>query len=436
MFLPRPSIMTLGKSNSVVETNPMMTRSCFLVGSGVCLVLVIGFGAWRLGRFTAHSNRVPLTFRVQGSSMVPTLVGDFRTAECFVCRLVWLIEPPQSPPTSNGHRCAHCGSPMTTEIVWPSTRMRHSAGGESSGGEGKSFSLVTVETMDELNDAGQVLSHGDLVAVRWEGQLHVKRIVAVPGDRVSLRESRLLVNGVRVEDRLAHDDDRRSAPWMLVDDDSRRAESRWASQGEAGDDQEGWMRDERGHWSVSTKGSNTWLVYGSRSTYRGNLPAPIRDDYPFNVSVERKLFDVDRLRLRGRAATESRCEVAFWSADGNALARCTWSAGEDFRVSFYDGVLTDGLPVSPNQPLAIRAVSGSAGLADLVIERLVEYRLRPNDDRGNYPYHLGPDEWFLLGDNVPVSTDSRQWGKLPGNSLIGRVIRRDPPHRPLVFAMP
>ena len=36
------------------------------------------------------------------------------------------------------------------------------------------------------------------------------------------------------------------------------------------------------------------------------------------------------------------------------------------------------------------------------------------------PVHLESDQYFLLGDNGPVSLDCRIWGAVPGRSIVGR----------------
>jgi signal peptidase I len=43
---------------------------------------------------------------------------------------------------------------------------------------------------------------------------------------------------------------------------------------------------------------------------------------------------------------------------------------------------------------------------------------------GNYRVTLAENEYFVLGDNRPVSSDSRRWGPLPRENIIGRVIFR------------
>lgn len=35
---------------------------------------------------------------------------------------------------------------------------------------------------------------------------------------------------------------------------------------------------------------------------------------------------------------------------------------------------------------------------------------------------LGPEEWLVLGDNREASTDSREFGALPGSAIRGKVV--------------
>lgn len=42
----------------------------------------------------------------------------------------------------------------------------------------------------------------------------------------------------------------------------------------------------------------------------------------------------------------------------------------------------------------------------------------------NVSTKLGSDEYFVMGDNRPASSDSRYWGSLPKNHIVGRALVR------------
>jgi len=56
---------------------------------------------------------------------------------------------------------------------------------------------------------------------------------------------------------------------------------------------------------------------------------------------------------------------------------------------------------------------------------------------GNTDQQLGPDEYFVLGDNRQASFDSRRWGAVPRSDIVGRAwLRAWPPQTIHVFGVP
>lgn len=96
--------------------------------------------------------------------------------------------------------------------------------------------------------------------------------------------------------------------------------------------------------------------------------------------------------------------------------------------------LVGDLPFAPPDPLlladgptslGLRSHAGLGGVGPLEIRRVRLGRDVLYDPSGTFGgstgFHLGPDEYFLLGDNPPSSRDSRQYGAVAGDRILGVV---------------
>ncbi|MCG8648718.1 MAG: S26 family signal peptidase [Pirellulales bacterium] len=366
----------------------------------VILTLVGGrwlFSSHRQGRRTSE---LPARWRVSGASMVPTLYGPSRQANCPTCQRSWKLEMASLNTIADRRLCAHCGSiltlseePLPGELVW----------------------------LDPSRQSEPIF-RGELVAIHRESEgPFLKRVVGLPGDTVDVAGDgfHLMINGRRAEDVLWQDDRDRSLPRFLVDQDRARPTSRWLAE-----EGSGWRRDEQRQWNLQQPFASQWLIYRHQSVYDQNRASAVLDDYQYNVSATRKLHPVDRFFLSGhcRCPRPAIIEVAFWSAQTTMLARVRIDQPSKFQTSYFEAHPTASLPVSSLRPVALRVLTdGAVTLSSLTIERLIEYRLRRHDDREIYPVKVGPNRLFVLGDNVPVSVDSRNDGLLTTDRLLGRV---------------
>jgi signal peptidase I len=87
----------------------------------------------------------------------------------------------------------------------------------------------------------------------------------------------------------------------------------------------------------------------------------------------------------------------------------------------------------PRYPMRFGAHRLHAVVSDLVVYRDVYYTATRGRHGVLRPYRLGPDELFVLGDNSPVSHDSRRWpdGAVPRSLLIGKPFLVHLPSKPV-----
>lgn len=101
-----------------------------------------------------------------------------------------------------------------------------------------------------------------------------------------------------------------------------------------------------------------------------------------------------------------------------------------FMVAGQHSVATTVTPDS--SPVRIGVVGGTVRVDSLRLFRDVHYTAEAGQHATRDPLQLGTDEFFMLGDNSPVSLDSRSWPSpvVPRRLLIGKPLVVHLPSRP------
>jgi len=335
--------------------------------------------------------------RVTGASMSPTIFGEHARLDCVHCKITWRANwQPELRPRGS-IVCWNCGGEVDRESI-------RSIAGQSV--------LIDLEAY-----AKTLPEMGDVVAIRDDHGTRLKRIVATPGQRISTRGDLLYRDDVLMQT---------PAPWMIVHDDSYRR------------DNNSWWEPSTTCWTQTDAGfdgkrdasdSTNSLRYAHVLPYQHGASDCVRDDYPCNLSESRQLRAIATLRLEADVEVHRPAEllVAFWSTSGpreHAVHLRKGSARLD--VDSTVGELADGdtswEAIDEKHPIAIVLHSGEVSLRNLIVRRPLLYW---NDGQADSsPTELAGDEFYVVGDNVPLSIDSRQQGPIKRSSIVGRQIEK------------
>lgn len=337
---------------------------------------------------------------VSGGSMAPHLVGNHLVAACNGCSMRWGIDPAATEPDP----CPQCGG---NEV------------GIVDRGKADRVLVRRLGSPADIRRWDTIVLHSPEDAT----QLLVKRVLGLPSEQVSFAEGDLWIDGERIIKSLP---EQRRAGVLLASSDSS--------------------------WKIAVARRGN-LYVGRERFFR----KPITDDLPYNAHVSRKIRAAnDRLirlcvRRAGSGAVEIfpgrpadlRIRLGWGYQGGWHLQACrgdrlmrsiTGIDSEDIAitVSTFDRQLLVSLNTTVfvatqlashanSPPAPPRLIDRSASrIEDLQLYRDVYYEPPPDRDT----WRLGPDEYFVVGDNQAISRDSRNWSAsagVPGRLIVGVV---------------
>ena len=405
--------------------------------------------AWGLGAIFLHTWLVAGLFRsviVASGSMAPALRGPHRLWACTGCGREFACGLESLPSEGRSAVCPYC-----------------QRANDAGAGVDRRGSRVLVDRSAYVWRAPR---RWEAVVLQYPGQQRdwcVKRIVGLPGERVEIRDGDVWIDGQVARKTVA--ETRQTA--VLV-------HQARASQGAGWHDSVGGWKttnDRFVHRAVAMADGQPeapihWLEYHhparSAATAAGD-EGPLLDESPYDQAESRLLNPVSDVLLACRVTCgdrgalllrgENRGErfLVRLDLDSNEITlkrngkvvasnrtveiprgpfRLDWMLADRQVQLALDGQVvieyaygSAGVPPDGLPSLAIGAQGSEVSLSRLEVWRDVDYTPGPARDRRKFV--LGPDEYFLLGDNSPHSRDSRSWGRfgVSAGRLIGRVLR-------------
>jgi signal peptidase I len=453
--------MSAPNSMHECRVNPAGASRAGAVRQVVELIVSLCLCVLLVRTFSAEAYVVPT------GSMAPTLLGLHHELACGNCRFVYMVGTDDDGRTGTGV-CPNCGQRAGDNTV-----------AVASGGD----RVLVQKFLYEIRRPRR----WEVAVFHFPGepsQAYVKRVVGLPGESITIKRGDVFADGrilrkslaeLRAMRLLVHDsrfrpDDAERFPRWLFQSGTR---SRWL--------ESGWKQENGGFVRSATDGAarwaDDWLVYKHWDPSRGQY-GPVRDFYGYNGGELRAENEVNDLALEARLQVSDSVEsisLALRSGTDQFLVRIPVTKAGSIDVvrndrrakithpsnpfaakSFWprtvlleasvcdqrlqvalDGELLfdpfdyddrAGASVSSESPIAVGVRGGRLEVADLRIFRDVYY----TSSLANTPRHsqgtlqavrLGADQYFVLGDNSPVSNDSRFWSEgpvVPGSMFVGK----------------
>ncbi len=371
---------------------------------------------------------------VSGSSMVPTLRGKYVVAHCPRCEMLFDVGAEFAAHTTFA-ACPRCTEPFVRLTALP-------------------FQASDRLWIDRTAFARRAPRRWEVavwVCPHDAAQLCVKRVVGLAGESVFFAEGDVWVNGEILRKSLAEQSVLRQVVHV-----ADGIVPRWKAQNGAA-----WRWQEvRWQCQADEDGEEHWLQYAQ---LKGQ---PVTDDSSYNAGVSRRLNRVRDFMLGGKLRVAGEAAVALEIDDGQHVYRAIvqpseeairfeqegellmqghlsalicdqLQAGEPVEIVFsnFDRQLLLALgghvelefplpegkspTVGSAEPVAVGAWGGMVSLEGLALYRDVYYD-SPTMRNAADAVSLGRGEYFLLGDNAPISVDSRRWGPVPGRLLLGK----------------
>jgi signal peptidase I len=148
-------------------------------------------------------------------------------------------------------------------------------------------------------------------------------------------------------------------------------------------------------------------------------------DVPDGSWSESPEGDLSKITVAGYATNSSlHAAESEPRVDDLAVNQAAWTGGVETRdVDFANGALHEETSFEESlSPVAFGARRGSVTVQSVTLYRDVHYTTENQRHATERPLALGDDEFFFLGDNSPVSLDSRGWVDpvVPRRLLVGR----------------